>query len=91
MIAIFSRSLPQLQALSAIESSISLTHCQIQYNYRIIRMGRQKEAGSFRSFVAGGFGGVCCVVSGQPFDTVKVGYPRWHAHDKDVFRTNVHI
>ena len=36
-------------------------------------MGKQKEAGGFRSFVGGGFGGVCCVISGQPFDTIKVG------------------
>ena len=35
-------------------------------------MGKQKEAGGFRSFVGGGFGGVCCVTSGQPFDTIKV-------------------
>lgn len=35
-------------------------------------MGKQKEAGGLRSFVGGGFGGVCCVVSGQPFDTIKV-------------------
>jgi hypothetical protein len=37
------------------------------------RMGKQKEAGGFRSFVGGGFGGICCVISGQPFDTIKVG------------------
>lgn len=37
--------------------------------------GNQKktvEAGGIRSFIAGGFGGVCTVVSGQPFDTIKV-------------------
>ena len=36
------------------------------------RMGKKKEAGGLRSFVAGGVGGVCTVVSGQPFDTLKV-------------------
>lgn len=35
-------------------------------------MGKKKEAGGLRSFVAGGVGGVCTVVSGQPFDTLKV-------------------
>jgi len=35
-------------------------------------MGKKQEAGGFRSFVGGGFGGVCCVISGQPFDTIKV-------------------
>lgn len=26
----------------------------------------------FKNFVSGGFGGVCCVATGHPFDTVKV-------------------
>ena len=25
-----------------------------------------------KNFLAGGFGGVCCVVSGHPLDTIKV-------------------
>ena len=59
----------------AIELLIFLEHIQIRYYDCIItiRMGKQKEAGGFRSFVGGGFGGVCCVISGQPFDTIKVG------------------
>lgn len=34
-------------------------------------MGKQ-DPGGLRSFVGGGFGGVCTVISGQPFDTIKV-------------------
>ena len=30
--------------------------------------------GGLKSFLAGGFGGVCVVLSGHPFDTVKVRY-----------------
>ena len=28
--------------------------------------------GGWKSFVAGGFGGICVVLSGHPFDTIKV-------------------
>ena len=32
--------------------------------------GKQKV----KSMLAGGFGGICVVLSGHPFDTVKVSY-----------------
>ena len=32
----------------------------------------KSTASSFRSLVAGGVGGVCCVIVGHPFDLVKV-------------------
>ena len=28
--------------------------------------------GGIKSFIAGGFGGICVVLSGHPFDTIKV-------------------
>ena len=31
-----------------------------------------KQAGLLKSFVAGGFGGVCNVLVGYPLDTIKV-------------------
>ena len=30
------------------------------------------ETSPIKGFIAGGFGGVCLVVTGHPFDTVKV-------------------
>lgn len=38
-------------------------------------MAEEKKSdgkGGIKSFLAGGFGGVCVVLSGHPFDTVKV-------------------
>jgi len=35
-------------------------------------MSEQQRQSEFKNTVAGGFGGICVVVSGQPFDTVKV-------------------
>ena len=32
----------------------------------------KKEPGAFKSFVAGGAGGVCIVLTGHPMDTIKV-------------------
>ena len=32
----------------------------------------QRPSSAFKSFVAGGAGGVCLVVAGQPLDTIKV-------------------
>ena len=34
--------------------------------------GEEKEISLFKSFAAGGFGGMCLVVAGHPFDTIKV-------------------
>lgn len=31
-----------------------------------------KTASPGKDFLAGGFGGVCCVVAGHPLDTIKV-------------------
>ena len=28
--------------------------------------------GGIKNFIAGGFGGICLVLSGHPFDTIKV-------------------
>ena len=48
--------------------------CDILYDNLGTMGGNQKqaEAGGIRSFIAGGTGGICTVVSGQPFDTIKV-------------------
>ena len=32
----------------------------------------KKQPGAFKSFVAGGAGGVCIVLTGHPLDTIKV-------------------
>jgi solute carrier family 25 carnitine/acylcarnitine transporter 20/29 len=34
----------------------------------------KKSLAGLRSLAAGGFGGVCAVVVGHPFDLVKVGF-----------------
>ena len=31
-----------------------------------------RSTSGIKNFLAGGFGGVCCVVSGHPLDTIKV-------------------
>lgn len=31
-----------------------------------------RSTSGVKNFLAGGFGGVCCVVSGHPLDTIKV-------------------
>lgn len=33
-----------------------------------------RSTSGVKNFLAGGFGGVCCVVSGHPLDTIKVNY-----------------
>lgn len=41
-----------------------------------------------RSFVAGGFGGVCAVISGHPFDLVKV---RLQTAEKGVYSSAIDV
>lgn len=36
-------------------------------------MTEKQRQSEIKNFISGGFGGVCTVVSGQPFDTIKVG------------------
>jgi len=31
-----------------------------------------RSTSGLKNFLAGGFGGVCCVVTGHPLDTIKV-------------------
>lgn len=31
-----------------------------------------RSTSGVKNFLAGGFGGICCVVSGHPLDTIKV-------------------
>ena len=31
-----------------------------------------RSTSGIKNFLAGGFGGICCVVSGHPLDTIKV-------------------
>lgn len=31
-----------------------------------------RSSSGVKNFLAGGFGGICCVVSGHPLDTIKV-------------------
>lgn len=33
-----------------------------------------RSTSGVKNFLAGGFGGVCCVVSGHPLDTIKVNF-----------------
>lgn len=34
---------------------------------------KERKANPVKSFIAGGFGGMCNVVVGHPLDTIKVG------------------
>ena len=43
--------------------------------------GKQKV----KSMLAGGFGGICVVLSGHPFDTVKVSYFFFQSLKKPIF------
>ena len=36
-------------------------------------MTEQQRTSEVKNFLAGGFGGICTVISGHPFDTIKVG------------------
>jgi len=33
---------------------------------------RQQSSSGIKNFFAGGFGGVCCIATGHPLDTIKV-------------------
>lgn len=48
-------------------------------------MSEQQRQSEFKNTVAGGFGGMCVVLSGQPFDTVKVRLQAQPA-DKPIYR-----
>ena len=38
-----------------------------------INVGKKSDGnGGIKDFIAGGFGGICLVLSGHPFDTIKV-------------------
>lgn len=37
----------------------------------------ERKANPFKSFITGGFGGICNVLSGHPLDTIKVSL-LWH-------------
>ncbi len=39
-------------------------------------MTEKQRTSEVKNFLAGGFGGICTVVSGHPFDTIKVGQIR---------------
>lgn len=49
---------------------------------------KKKSTSSLRSLVAGGFGGVCAVVVGHPFDLVKV---RLQTAEKGVYKNAVDV
>lgn len=34
-----------------------------------------QSVSGIKNFLAGGFGGVCCVATGHPLDTIKVLFP----------------
>ena len=36
-------------------------------------MTEKQRVSEVKNFLAGGFGGICTVLSGHPFDTIKVG------------------
>ena len=37
-------------------------------------MAEKPKKSATKDFLAGGFGGICLVASGHPFDTIKVSY-----------------
>ncbi len=40
-------------------------------------MANQTPISPGKNFLAGGFGGMCLVIAGHPFDTIKVSYWRF--------------
>ncbi|KAI0892728.1 mitochondrial carrier [Annulohypoxylon nitens] len=53
-----------------------------------LKAGEKAVASSIRSFAAGGFGGVCAVIVGHPFDLVKV---RLQTADKGVYSSAIDV
>ncbi|KAI2465017.1 mitochondrial carrier [Annulohypoxylon bovei var. microspora] len=53
-----------------------------------LKAGEKAVTSSIRSFAAGGFGGVCAVVVGHPFDLVKV---RLQTADKGVYSSAIDV
>ena len=39
---------------------------------KFVKMSETGETSPIKGFLAGGFGGVCVVLSGHPLDTIKV-------------------
>jgi len=44
-----------------------------------------RSTSGVKNFLAGGFGGICCVVSGHPLDTIKVDI-----FSEEMFLSNTH-
>ena len=40
--------------------------------FYLFNMTEKQRTSATKNFLAGGFGGVCTVASGHPFDTIKV-------------------
>ncbi|KAI1455942.1 mitochondrial carrier [Annulohypoxylon moriforme] len=53
-----------------------------------LKAGEKAVTSSIRSFAAGGFGGICAVVVGHPFDLVKV---RLQTADKGVYSSAIDV
>ncbi|KAI1208473.1 mitochondrial carrier [Annulohypoxylon truncatum] len=53
-----------------------------------LKAGEKAAVSSIRSFAAGGFGGVCAVIVGHPFDLVKV---RLQTADKGVYSSAIDV
>jgi len=43
-----------------------------------------------KNFIAGGFGGMCLVAAGHPFDTIKVFFLDWNYCTTDLCPRHVH-
>ena len=41
-------------------------------------MTEKQRTSEVKNVLAGGFGGICTVLSGHPFDTCKVRHTGWH-------------
>ena len=39
-------------------------------------MTEKQRVSEVKNFLAGGFGGICTVISGHPFDTIKVRHSK---------------
>ena len=42
------------------------------WGYESSTMTEKQRVSEVKNFLAGGFGGICTVISGHPFDTIKV-------------------
>ena len=67
-------STPLYNSFNSPESSNILRNKMAEQEIAVAETQKKqaRSTSGVKNFLAGGFGGICCVVSGHPLDTIKV-------------------